>query len=117
MTDRHDKQDPQQRPQRDKHRGPVVIGGSLPDPQPESFRISPTLPFLDTIVALTLVAVLFQWLPTSASEEFDRIQGIYWFATWMSIAIFSLVTAVAIVIGNLLADLLAPLIDPRIRLR
>jgi cytochrome c oxidase subunit 2 len=47
-------------------------------------------------VALTLVAVLFQWLPTSASEEFDRIQGIYWFATVMSIVIFSLVTAVVV---------------------
>ncbi len=46
--------------------------------------------------ALTLVAVLFQWLPTSASEEFDRIQGIYWFATVVSIAIFSLVTAVIV---------------------
>jgi cytochrome c oxidase subunit 2 len=47
-------------------------------------------------VALTLVAVLFQWLPTSASEEFDRIQAIYWFATVMSIAIFSLVSAVVV---------------------
>jgi cytochrome c oxidase subunit II len=47
-------------------------------------------------VALTLVAVLFQWLPTSASEEFDRIQGIYWLATWISVAIFSLVTAVVV---------------------
>jgi cytochrome c oxidase subunit II len=47
-------------------------------------------------VALTLVAVLFQWLPTSASEEFDRIQALYWFATWISIPIFSLVTAVII---------------------
>jgi probable F420-dependent oxidoreductase len=28
----------------------------LPDPQPESFSIPPTLPFMDTIVALTLVA-------------------------------------------------------------
>lgn len=28
----------------------------LPDPKPESFSMSPTLPFLDTIVALTLVA-------------------------------------------------------------
>jgi cytochrome c oxidase subunit 2 len=46
--------------------------------------------------AVTLVAVLFQWLPTSASEEFDRIQDIYWFATIMSIAIFSLVTAVVV---------------------
>jgi cytochrome c oxidase subunit 2 len=47
-------------------------------------------------VALTLVAVLLQWLPTSASEEFDRIQSVYWFATIISIAIFSLVTAVVI---------------------
>jgi cytochrome c oxidase subunit 2 len=47
-------------------------------------------------VALTLVAVLFQWLPTSASEEFDRIQAIYWFATVMSIVIFSLVAAVVV---------------------
>ena len=46
--------------------------------------------------ALTLVAVLFQWLPTSASEEFDRIQAIYWFVTIISIAIFSLVTAVIV---------------------
>ena len=41
-------------------------------------------------------AVLFQWLPTSASEEFDRIQDIYWFATVMSIVIFSLVAAVVV---------------------
>ena len=47
-------------------------------------------------VALTLVAVLFQWLPTSASEEFDRIQDIYWLATWISIPIFSLVAAVVV---------------------
>ena len=47
-------------------------------------------------VALTLVAVLFQWLPESASEEFDRIQAIYWFVTVISIVIFSLVTAVVV---------------------
>jgi cytochrome c oxidase subunit II len=46
--------------------------------------------------ALTLVAVLFKWLPTSASEEFDRIQAIYWFVTVISIAIFSLVAAVVV---------------------
>ena len=46
--------------------------------------------------ALTAVAVLFQWLPESASEEFDRIQGIFWFATVVSIIIFSLVTAVVL---------------------
>ena len=47
-------------------------------------------------VALTLVAVLFQWLPTSASEEFDRIQAIFWFVTIVSIVIFSLVAAVVV---------------------
>jgi cytochrome c oxidase subunit 2 len=47
-------------------------------------------------VALTLVAVLLKWLPESASEEFDRIQAIYWFATVIAIVIFSLVTAVIV---------------------
>jgi cytochrome c oxidase subunit II len=47
-------------------------------------------------IGVTLVAVLFQWLPDSASEEFDRIQDIYWFATVMSIVIFSLVSAVVV---------------------
>ena len=47
-------------------------------------------------VVVTLVAVLFQWLPTSASEEFDRIQDIYWFATVISIVIFSIVGAVVV---------------------
>lgn len=47
-------------------------------------------------VAVALVAVLFQWLPTSASEEFDRIQDIYWLATWMSVVIFALVSAVVV---------------------
>jgi cytochrome c oxidase subunit 2 len=47
-------------------------------------------------VLSSLVAVLFKWLPTSASEEFDRIQAIYWFATVISIGIFSLVAAVIV---------------------
>ena len=47
-------------------------------------------------VLVTLVAVLFQWLPTSASEEFDRIQDIYWFATWISVVIFAVVAAVVV---------------------
>ena len=47
-------------------------------------------------VAASLVAVLFQWLPDSASEEFDRIQGIFWFATWMSVVIFAIVGAVVV---------------------
>ena len=47
-------------------------------------------------VIVTLVAVLFQWLPTSNSVQFDRIQDIYWFATVISIVIFSLVAAVVV---------------------
>jgi cytochrome c oxidase subunit 2 len=47
-------------------------------------------------VIVTLVATLFQWLPTSNSVQFDRIQDIYWFATIMSIGIFSLVAAVVV---------------------
>jgi cytochrome c oxidase subunit II len=44
----------------------------------------------------TLVAVLIPWLPDSASEEMDRITFVYWFATIISIGIFSLVAAVII---------------------
>jgi cytochrome c oxidase subunit 2 len=47
-------------------------------------------------VLLTVVAFVFKWLPTSASEEFDRIQAVYWFATAISIGIFSLVAAVIV---------------------
>ncbi len=47
-------------------------------------------------VLVTLVAVLFKWLPTSASEQFNRIQDVYWFVTIISIGIFSLVTSVII---------------------
>ncbi len=47
-------------------------------------------------VIATLVAVLFQWLPKSNSVQFDRIQDIYWFATIISIVIFSLVSAVVV---------------------
>ncbi len=47
-------------------------------------------------IPVTLVAVLIPWLPTSASEEMDRIEFVYWFATVICIAIFSLVMAVII---------------------
>ena len=47
-------------------------------------------------VLLTVVALVFKWLPTSASQEFDRIQDVYWFATVISIGIFSLVAAVVV---------------------
>ena len=44
-------------------------------------------------VVTALVAVLVPWLPTSASEEMDRIEFVYWFVTVISIVIFALVTA------------------------
>ena len=44
----------------------------------------------------SLVAVLIRWLPHSASEEMDRITFVYWFATIICIAIFSLVAAVIV---------------------
>lgn len=47
-------------------------------------------------ILVSLVAVLIQWLPTSASEQMDRIAFVYWFATIICIGIFSLVTAVLI---------------------
>ena len=45
---------------------------------------------------LTVVALRLKWLPTSASVQFDRIQDVYWLATGIAIAIFSLVAAVVI---------------------
>jgi cytochrome c oxidase subunit 2 len=45
-------------------------------------------------ILVSLVAVLIPWLPTSASEEMDRIEFVYWFATVISIAVFALVMAV-----------------------
>ena len=39
----------------------------------------------------TLVAVGFEWLPKSASEQQDRIEFVYWFATIICIVIFSVV--------------------------
>ena len=47
-------------------------------------------------VITTAVAVLIRWLPSSASEEMDRITFTYWFATIICIAIFSLVIGVIV---------------------
>jgi cytochrome c oxidase subunit 2 len=49
-----------------------------------------------TAILVTLVAVLIPWLPTSASEEMDRITFVYWFATIICIGIFALVVAVVL---------------------
>jgi len=47
-------------------------------------------------VVTTAIAVLIQWLPSSASEEMDRITFTFWFATVICIAIFSLVAGVIV---------------------
>jgi cytochrome c oxidase subunit 2 len=47
-------------------------------------------------ILVSLVAVLIPWLPDSASKQMDRIEFVFWFATVISIGIFSLVMAVII---------------------
>ena len=47
-------------------------------------------------VFASLIAVLIPWLPTSASEEMDRIEFTFWFTTVICIAVFSVVGAVII---------------------
>lgn len=47
-------------------------------------------------VVTALVAVLVPWLPTSASEEMDRIVFVFWFATVICIGVFAMVTAVIV---------------------
>ena len=44
----------------------------------------------------SLVAVLIPWLPTSASEQMDRIEFTFWFTTVICIAVFAVVAAVII---------------------
>jgi cytochrome c oxidase subunit 2 len=47
-------------------------------------------------VLAALVAVLIPWLPTSASREMDRMEGVIWFATIICIGIFVIVIAVLV---------------------
>ncbi len=47
-------------------------------------------------IAASLVAVLVPWLPTSASEEMDRIEFAFWFTTVICIGVFSVVAAAII---------------------
>jgi cytochrome c oxidase subunit II len=44
-------------------------------------------------VLASLAAVLIPWLPTSASEEMDRIEFTFWFTTVICIAVFAVVAA------------------------
>ena len=43
-----------------------------------------------------VVALVFKWLPTSASRQMDRITFVYWFATVICIGIFAIVMAVIV---------------------
>jgi cytochrome c oxidase subunit 2 len=47
-------------------------------------------------VVASLVAVLVPWLPTSAAEEMDRIEFVFWFTTVICIAIWAIVSAVIV---------------------
>ena len=47
-------------------------------------------------VVASLFAVFIPWLPTSASEEMDRIEFTFWFTTVICVAIFAIVSAVII---------------------
>ena len=58
------------------------------------FRIS--LYGLVAAGAVTLVALLIKWLPTSASRQMDRITFVYWFTTAICIGIFGVVTGVIV---------------------
>jgi hypothetical protein len=42
-------------------------------------------------VVASIIAVLVPWLPTSASEEMDRIEFVFWFTTVICIAIWAIV--------------------------
>jgi cytochrome c oxidase subunit II len=44
-------------------------------------------------ILASLAAVLIPWLPTSASEEMDRIEFTFWFTTVICIGVFSVVAA------------------------
>ena len=47
-------------------------------------------------IVASAIAVLVPWLPTSASEEFDRIEFAFWFATVICIGVFAVVAAAII---------------------
>jgi cytochrome c oxidase subunit II len=47
-------------------------------------------------IVASLVAVLVPWLPTSASEEMDRIEFTFWFTTIICIGVFAVVAAAII---------------------
>ena len=44
-------------------------------------------------IAASVVAVLVPWLPTSSSEEMDRIEFTFWFTTVICVGVFAVVAA------------------------
>ena len=44
----------------------------------------------------TCIAVFVPWMPTTASEQAERIEFTYWFATVISLFVFAVVAAVLI---------------------
>jgi cytochrome c oxidase subunit 2 len=47
-------------------------------------------------ILASLAAVFIPWLPSSASEEMDRIEFAFWFTTWICVAVFAVVAAVIV---------------------
>jgi cytochrome c oxidase subunit II len=47
-------------------------------------------------IVASVIAVLVPWLPTSASEEMDRIEFTFWFTTVICIGVFAIVAAAII---------------------
>ncbi|HUP33129.1 MAG TPA: cytochrome c oxidase subunit II [Gaiellaceae bacterium] len=47
-------------------------------------------------ILASVVAVLVPWLPTSASEEMDRIEFVFWFTTVICVGVFAIVAAVIV---------------------
>ncbi len=44
-------------------------------------------------ILASAAALLIPWLPTSASEEMDRIEFTFWFTTWICVGVFAVVAA------------------------
>src|SRR4051794_32777526 len=56
----------------------------------------------------TVVALSLPWLPHVASKEGERIDFVFWFVTWICIAVFAVVAAV---LGTALLSFRVPLDD------
>jgi cytochrome c oxidase subunit II len=52
-----------------------------------------------TGIGVALIAYLVPWLPERASKEADQIDRVFWFTTFICIAIFAIVAAVSVYAG------------------